>query len=179
MNKLIQFIKKYWWLIIIFIIIHHKLNKTGLGEYKYVYKIGEYYIYIYKDKEYYEKYLEINNTFSKYNFMPKIIFNAYLLIVTEDCGITLKQYSKKNRYINNFKNQINNIRNIFKNKNYNHNDINSMNITVKNEKIYIIDHDLSYYGPEKSREYGCITLPKSESNDIIKYLNDNYNCLNQ
>ena len=182
MNKLI---KKYWWLIviIILIIINHKLNKlnkTNEGDEKYVYKIGEYYIYIYKNKEYYEKYLKINNTFSKYNFMPKIIFNAYLLIVVEDCGIRFKEYSKKNRYIKNFKNQINNIRNIFEKNSYNHNDIHQNNITVKNDKIYIIDHDCANFGPKKEKEKGlsCRTLPKSESDDIIKYLNDNDDCLN-
>ena len=180
--NILKIIKKYWWLIIlIFILIFFKLNnynKTEWGDKKYVYKIGEYYIYIYKDKEYYEKYLEINNTFNEYNFMPKIIFNTYLLIVVEDCGITLKEYSKKNKYIKNFKNQINNIRNIFEKHSYNHNDIHQRNITVKNHKIYILDHDSSYFGTEKEKEWACITLPKSKSNDIIKYINDNDDCLN-
>jgi len=59
-------------------------------------------------------------------------------------------------------------------------DIHQKNITVKNEKIYIIDHDNSYFGPEKEKEkeLPCRTLPKSGSNDIIKYLNDNDDCLN-
>ena len=183
MGKYIEkMINDYWWIILIAISLLC-LDKSDGGTKKYIYKVGSYYIYIYKHKKDYDKYLEITDIFKKYNIMPKVVFNKGLIIVVEDTGRALNEYTENHTSLKGFQQKINFIRDTFQKHNFVHNDLHMGNIIIKNENIYIIDIDYSFFykNPQGSKMCFnkitegkcCDILPKAKNDNIIDYIKDN------
>ena len=172
-----KIINDYWWIILIIVSLLCLDKSFGGITTKHIYKVGPYYIYIYKNKKDYDKYLETINVFGKYNIMPKVVFNSGLIIVVEDTGITLNEYAENHTSLKGFQQKINFIRDTFKKYNFIHNDIHRANITIKNENIYIIDIDGSFFEKNsQGRTYinnCCYILPKAKNDNIINYIKDN------
>ena len=169
-------INDYWWIILIISVILYSSVMVGLGDKKNIFKIGPYYIYLYKKKEDYDKYLEITDVFKKYNFMPKVVFNKGLIIVVEDAGRTLNEYAENHNTLKGFQQKINFIRDTFQKHNFIHNDLNMRNINIKNENIYIIDIDESFFEENYQRTHNkgcCPILPKAKDDNISNYIKDN------
>lgn len=95
-----------------------------------------------------KKYLEI---LEKYNISPKIIESNGKTLILSDCG---KILNKENTPLN-WKQQLRDIHQILKNENIYHNDIKPDNITVKENKIYLIDYG---WGSENIPEYPYLNL---------------------
>ena len=172
-------INDYWWIILIIVPLVC-LDKSNAGITKFIYKVGSYYIYIYKHKKDYDKYLEIIDVFEKYNIMPKVVFNKGLIVVVEDAGRTLNEYAENHNTLKGFQQKINFIRDTFQKHNFIHNDLNMRNINIKNENIYIIDIDESFFEENYQRTHNkgwacpsCPILPKAKNDNIINYINDN------
>lgn len=180
MKKSIEkFINDYWWIILIIVALLCLDKSCGGISIKHIYKVGPYYIYIYKKKEYYDKYLEIIDVFKKYNIMPKVVFNKGLIVVVEDTGMTLNEYAENHNTLKGFQQKINFIRDTFEKHNFIHNDLNQINITIKNDNVYIIDIDGSFFEENYQRTHNigcCPILPKAKNDNIINYIKDN-SCL--
>lgn len=143
--------------------------------------------YLYKNKNKYDKDKNILTTLKQYNFTPKILYknDTNLIIQIENVGEIL---DKTHRHILNkvdFKTQINYINTILKKKNIIHNDLNGHNLTVKNNKLYLIDFEHSILNngknPRKYNDAGityCRELPHVKNeNTFVEYLKNN-KCLN-
>ena len=175
-KKMEKFINNYWWIILIITVIFYSSVLDGIGDKKHIFKIGPYYIYFYKKKEDYDKFLEIINVFEKYNIMPKVVFNKGLIVVVEDVGVSLSDYNLNHNTLKGFQQKINFIRDTFQKHNFVHHDLHLGNIIIKNENIYIIDIDGSFFEENYQINHNggcCYILPKAKNDNIVNYINDN------
>jgi predicted Ser/Thr protein kinase len=153
----------------------HVSNLTQGNEIgKKVYKYKKRFFYLYNDRLIYEKNISTLQILQKYKIVPMIIFkdNVSLLIEVENTGEKLSNSS----IIHDLVSQIKFINSVLDSEKIIHNDLTSNNITVKNEKLYLIDFDWSVSKFDKivkrNNNY-CSKLPIPTNNDIIRYINDN------
>jgi len=155
---------------------------------KRIYNYKNNYYYLHKNKNVYDKDKYILSTLKHYNFTPKILYknDTNLILQLEDVGEILIKTNPN--ILNNvyFKTQINYINTILKKKNIVHNDLTGHNITVKNNKLYLIDFEHSILNnakdprtvaPQSDGGKGtvyCQEFPKiNNENTFVEYLKNN------
>jgi hypothetical protein len=157
---------------------------TRQGHTKNVYNYKNNIYYLYKNKNDFEKETYILLKLEKYNFTSKILYKNEnsLILQLENVGKPLNEISTMELNKIDFKNQINYIDNILKKYNIIHNDINYHNITLKNNKLYLIDFEHSVLENNIDHrikgDYYCKKFPKyNNNNNFTDYLRKN-KCMN-
>ena len=161
-----------------------ELTRGGKNKKVYEYKKNIYYLY--ENKNIYEKDKYILTKLEKYNFTPKILYNNdnSLVLNITNVGDTLNKIDISKLNDLNFKDQINYIENILKKNNIVHNDLNYHNITLKGNKLYLIDFEYSILNNDKDerghspKAIYCKNFPKFNNEiNFVDYLKKN-KCFN-
>ena len=150
---------------------------------KIIYEYNKKIYYLYRNKQKYNKDISILLKLEKYNFIPKILYNNKNNLVLE-----IENVGKRLDYIDtsilnkvDFKPQINYINTILDENKIIHNDLNAHNLTLKNNKLYLIDFEHSILNNSKNHrdppQVGvmyCQKLPKVyNENNFVEYLKKN------
>ena len=150
---------------------------------KSVYEYNKKIYYLYKKIQKYNKDINILLKLEKYNFTPKILYNDKnnLVLEIENVGERLDKISKNILNKVDFKKQINYIYTVLEKKKIIHNDLNAHNLTLKNNKLYLIDFEhcilnnsINLRPPPMVSAIYCPKLPKVKNeNNFVEYLKKN------
>lgn len=145
------------------------LSDFGTEKDVYIYK--QRIFYTFKDKEKYEYFIEINELLKENDIIPKLLYqnSKSLVVEVEYLG---DQFLDKNSNVTNFKDQINNIRDLLNKNNIVHGDVHTHNIIVRDSMIYIIDFGGCYVPGIRPKD-----IPESHTDNIKEYLNENRNII--
>ena len=140
------------------------LSDFGTEKDVYIYK--QRIFYTFKDKEKYEYFIEINELLKENDIIPKLLYknSKSYVVEVEYLG---DQFLDKNSNVTNFKEQINNIRDLLNKNNIVHGDIHTHNIIVRDGRIYIIDFGGCYVPGLRPK-----VIPESHTDNIEEYLNE-------